>query len=56
MQNIPLAKARLINQVFSTNASGLPLRALIHEKHFKLLFLDIGLVSSAMTSMYGRTH
>lgn len=43
-----LSKAGLINQVFSTNATGLPLRSLIHEKRFKLLFLDIGLVSSAV--------
>lgn len=43
-----LSKAGLITQVFSTNATGLPLRSLIHEKRFKLLFLDIGLVSSAV--------
>lgn len=43
-----LSRAGLINQVFSTNATGLPLRSLIHEKRFKLLFLDIGLVSSAV--------
>ena len=43
-----LSKAGLVNQVFSTNATGLPLRSLIHENRFKLLFLDIGLVSSAI--------
>ncbi len=43
-----LSKAGLINQVFATNATGLPLRSLIHANRFKLLFLDIGLVSSAV--------
>ncbi len=43
-----LSKAGLVKQVYSTNASGLPLRALIHEHRFKLLFLDIGLVSAAV--------
>ncbi|MFZ4077147.1 MAG: ATP-binding protein [Legionellaceae bacterium] len=43
-----LSRAGLMTQVFSTNATGLPLRSLIHERRFKLLFLDIGLVSSAV--------
>ena len=43
-----LSRAGLITQVFSTNATGLPLRSLMHEKRFKLLFLDLGLVSSSV--------
>lgn len=43
-----LSKAGLVHHVFSTKASGLPLRSLINEKRFKLLFLDVGLVSSAV--------
>ena len=43
-----LCLAGLIFQVLSTNATGLPLKSLIHESRFKLLFLDLGLVSSAV--------
>jgi uncharacterized protein len=45
-----LSKAGLITQVFHTSASGLPLRAQINEKKFKLIFLDIGLLQAAMGS------
>ena len=30
------------------NATGLPLKAAIHEKRFKLLFLDLGLISASL--------
>ena len=40
-----LCDAGLIQQIFATSASGLPLNALIDEKRFKVLFLDIGLVN-----------
>ena len=43
-----LCYAGLIRQVYATSASGLPLRAQINEKKFKLLFLDIGLVQAAV--------
>lgn len=39
--------AGLLNKVVSTNASGLPLQIHAKENKFKLLFLDIGLVSCA---------
>lgn len=39
-----LKQAGLIYPVYATAASGLPLEALINEKRFKLIFLDIGLV------------
>jgi predicted AAA+ superfamily ATPase len=40
-----LGYAGLIYQAYSTAASGLPLISLINEKKFKVLFLDIGLVT-----------
>jgi predicted AAA+ superfamily ATPase len=42
-----LADAGLINRIYSTSGSGLPLLAHINEKKNKLLFLDIGLVKRA---------
>lgn len=39
-----LCYAGLINIVYATAASGLPLNSLVNEKKFKLLFLDTGLV------------
>ncbi len=39
-----LAKAKLIHIVRSANASGLPLGGSANEKHFKCIFLDIGLM------------
>lgn len=42
-----LRDAGLIYQIFATAACGLPLNALMDEKRFKLLFLDIGLVNRA---------
>lgn len=43
-----LSDAGLINQVFATAASGIPLIAQANTKKFKLLFLDVGLVKRAM--------
>jgi uncharacterized protein len=40
-----LTQAGLVQPVFSTSASGLPLSASINEKKFKLLFLDVGLLN-----------
>lgn len=40
-----LKDAGLISPIYSTNASGLPLSSSISEKKFKLLFVDMGLVS-----------
>ena len=40
-----LKKAGVIFPVYSTSASGLPLVTHINEKKFKLLFLDVGLVT-----------
>ncbi|PHQ79166.1 MAG: hypothetical protein COB66_07405, partial [Coxiella sp. (in: Bacteria)] len=45
---VKLIKAQVISQVFSTSANGLPLKALINEKKFKLLLSDVGLYCSAM--------
>lgn len=42
-----LQKAGLLYQIFSSQASGLPLNALIDEKKFKMAFLDVGLMSRA---------
>ena len=40
-----LTQAGIIQPVFATSASGLPLSALVSEKKFKLLFLDVGLLN-----------
>ncbi|OGO91356.1 MAG: hypothetical protein A3F41_00540 [Coxiella sp. RIFCSPHIGHO2_12_FULL_44_14] len=42
-----LQNAGLTYSVYSTAASGIPLISVINEKKFKLLFLDIGLVTRA---------
>lgn len=42
-----LCWAGLINRVFQTAASGIPLQAEVNEKKFKLIFLDIGLMQNA---------
>jgi predicted AAA+ superfamily ATPase len=39
--------AGLINFIYNTAASGLPLITLINEKKFKILFLDVGLMARA---------
>ena len=38
-----LTQAGIIQPVFATSASGLPLSALINEKKFKLLFFGCGI-------------
>jgi len=43
-----LNMARVVHKVLRTSANGLPLAAEEHVKFFKLLFLDIGLVSTMM--------
>ena len=45
---IQLSHAGLIQQIFATSANGLPLRAEINQKKFKLIFLDIGLYERSM--------
>lgn len=40
-----LQNAGLIYPVYSTSASGIPLASLINEKKFKVIFLDIGLIT-----------
>ncbi|MBI5447897.1 MAG: ATP-binding protein [Gammaproteobacteria bacterium] len=42
-----LVEAGLLYKVHHTNASGLPLNALASEKHFKVIFLDIGLSNAS---------
>lgn len=42
-----LQNAGLIYPVYSTSASGIPLGSAINEKKFKVLFLDVGLVTRA---------
>jgi len=44
---ILLSNAGLLYKVSASNCSGLPLNALINEKKFKLLFVDIGLMNRA---------
>lgn len=39
-----LVDAGVINQIFCTSASGIPLNSMINDKKFKLIFLDVGLV------------
>lgn len=43
-----LCKARICHKVFSCFANGIPIDADIKENIFKVIFLDIGLVSAAM--------
>ena len=43
-----LSGARIINIVYHASANGLPLRAQINMKKFKLLFLDCGLQNAAL--------
>ncbi len=43
-----LAYAGIIHTVYATAASGLPLNALINEKKFKLLYLDVGLANRSL--------
>lgn len=43
-----LQQAGLILPVYATSANGLPLKAEVNEKKFKLLFLDIGLLQTAL--------
>lgn len=42
-----LQYAGLLYQIYASQASGLPLNALINPKKYKLLFLDIGLVKAS---------
>ncbi len=44
---LSLNHAGIVFTLYSTSASGLPLQALIQEKKFKLLFLDVGLIIRA---------
>lgn len=43
-----LYKARVCHKVFSSSANGIPIGADVKENIFKVIFLDVGLVSSAM--------
>jgi len=43
-----LSDAGLLQIVYATNASGLPLVTTINEKKFKILYLDIGLLKRAL--------
>lgn len=42
-----LVDANIINKVYSTSASGLPLATTVNEKKFKITFVDIGLTQRA---------
>jgi predicted AAA+ superfamily ATPase len=42
-----LCNAGIIHCVYHSSASGLPLKSLINEKKFKLIFLDIGLINAS---------
>ena len=43
-----LCKARVCHKVVSSSANGIPLSANVKENIFKVVFLDVGLVSAAM--------
>ncbi len=43
-----LCKARVCHKVISSSANGIPIGASIKENIFKIIFLDVGLVSAAM--------
>ncbi len=43
-----LGMARICHRVFSTDATGLPLGADLDERTFKVIFLDVGLVSASL--------
>lgn len=43
-----LEKARIVHKVKSTSGSGLPFEAEASEKHFKSIFLDIGLMQNLL--------
>ena len=47
-----LSHARLIQKVIRTSANGVPLAAEANHKFFKLIFLDVGLVSSILNLTY----
>ena len=42
-----LCNAGIMHCVYHSSASGLPLKSLINEKKFKLIFLDIGLINAS---------
>lgn len=50
-----LIKAHILHKVHSSSGSGIPLAAHINEKFFKILFLDVGLLQSAM-GISGETY
>lgn len=43
-----LAKARLCHFVRSVHANGIPMGAEVNAKHFKIIFIDVGLVSTTL--------
>ncbi len=47
-----LCNARVIQKVIRTSANGVPLAAEANHKFFKLIFLDVGLVSSILNLSY----
>ena len=49
-----LNNANVVRTIYASSASGLPLQALVNEKKFKLLFLDIGLVTRATQVAVGQ--
>lgn len=51
-----LEKARVINKVIRTAANGIPLAAEENVKFFKLLFLDVGLVSTMLNISWQTLH
>ncbi len=46
-----LVQAGLLTRVYSTKANGLPLRAEINEKKFKVLLLDVGLLQLSLGNL-----
>jgi predicted AAA+ superfamily ATPase len=43
-----LSQAKLCNYVYASYANGIPLGAQVNQKFFKMIFLDIGLVTTAL--------
>jgi uncharacterized protein len=51
-----LEKARVINKVYHSSSNGVPLAAERNEKNFKPIFLDIGLLNSALGLKLSALH
>ncbi len=51
-----LCHAGLLTRIFATAANGLPLRAEINERKFKVLLLDVGLLQATLGNLRSEFH